>query len=180
MTHYAREPIEVHLDVVDVNKVLKFVHELRATKEEHGVTDLHYDKASTSWGVDVLGYLGEVVASKVLDVPIDEEIRVHGDDGTDLWFNGARFQVKTSATGSLIFNSAYHFKCENALFIQFVGKDKARSHEDPRFRVWGWITRDDFLKNCYENNYGYGNRLVLDYPSLYSIQSLVKDLTTSI
>lgn len=44
--------------------------------------------------VDILGCVGELAGSKVLDVPMDESIAAHGDSGIDLVRNGETFAVK--------------------------------------------------------------------------------------
>lgn len=175
MYRLSKQPIDVELTPEEVQRTLTFVDTLRENKSRHNVTDRMFDRKNTSEGIDIIGYLGETSVAKVLGLDIDTAIFTWGDTGNDLVLGETTIQVKTSILPSLIFNAANLFKSDIAILTQFVGKDKARSQDDPRFVVWGWVERDVFLKNHYTRDYGYGTRLVMDAVKLHSLDSLVEE-----
>lgn len=167
----------VTLTPEEVQLTLDFVERMREDKVKHRVVDKMFDRNNTSEGINIIGHLGEMAVGKLLDVPVDMEVRTGGDDGNDLHLNGTSIQVKTSELRSLIFNAPHLFKSDVAVLAQFIGKDKRESWKDPRFIIWGWTTREFFLDNYYKHNFGYGERLVLDATELQPIDVLIESTT---
>jgi len=94
--------------------------------------------------------------------------------------NGTTIQVKTSQLKSLIFNAARLFKSDIAILVQYVGNDKTKSEQDPRFKIWGYIDKETFLSNHYKKDYGYGERLVMDVQDLHPIEELIEKETKAL
>ena len=166
MIDLQQQPITLTLPESRVTQTLEFVRQVIDNKRSHEVTDRKFDTNNTSEGVNILGHLGEQVVSQILDVPIDLDLYEVRDTGVDATYAGRTAQIKTSTLPKLIFNYPTHFKTEIAVLVQYIGANKSKAHEDPRFRLWGWIDRETFMQNYYLQNFGYGDRLVLDAVSL--------------
>jgi hypothetical protein len=166
---------DITLTEDEMRPALEFIDSMRTNKENNNVPDRMFDKNNTSKGIDIVGKLGEVAASKVLNLPVDYEIKTRGDKGLDFNLNGITIQVKTSTYESLIFNSLSQFKADVAMLVQFMGENKQEAEKDPRFRVYGWIDKPSFIKLHYHKNYGYGERSVVDINVLNPIETLTKD-----
>jgi hypothetical protein len=177
MTKYrlSQQPLPVTLTPEEVQQTLDFVARMREDKVANNVTDRMFDLNNTSEGINIIGHLGEMAVGKVLNLPVDMEVRTHGDDGNDLMLNNTGIQVKTSELQKLIFNAPRLFKSEIAILAQFVGADKRNAQADPRFVLWGWVDRKEFLTSYYTQNFGYGDRLVLDAPYLHPLDSLLEE-----
>jgi hypothetical protein len=175
MYRLSKQPIEVELDEHEVQRTLEFVEKLQRDKIQHNVTDRMFDRNNTSVGINIIGHLGEAAVAKVLDLTPDTSILTGGDDGHDLTLGSTTIQVKTSELQKLIFNADYLFKSDVAILAQFVGKDKKVSYEDPRFMIWGWVEKDEFLQGYYNQDFGYGTRLVFDAVKLHALDSLVEE-----
>jgi hypothetical protein len=168
------EPTLVTLTDEEVQQSLDFIKRMRKDKVKHNVTDKMFDRNNTSEGINIIGHLGEMAVGRVLQTPVDMEIRTGGDDGNDLTHNGKTIQVKTSTLKSLIFNAAHLFKSDIAILVQFIGKDKTESWKDPRFLIWGWVSREEFMTKHYTHDFGYGERLVLDFNHLENLEQLTE------
>lgn len=166
--------IEVTVSPERVEQTLKFVKDMRIAKQQHNVTDRMFDRNNTSEGINVIGHLGEQAIGQALGYAVDTTVMVGGDDGSDMEHNGTTIQVKTSQLKSLIFNAARLFKSDIAILVQYVGNDKTKSEQDPRFKIWGYIDKETFLSNHYKKDYGYGERLVMDVQDLHPIEELIE------
>jgi hypothetical protein len=162
MYRLSQQPLLVTLDDAEVQQTLEFIARMREDKVAHNVVDKMFDINNTSEGINIIGHLGEMAVGKVLNIPVDMEVRTGGDDGNDMYYRGNSVQVKTSTLRALIFNAPHLFKSDIAMLVQFIGADKRKAEADPRFAIWGWVSREEFLANHYNQDYGYGNRLVMD------------------
>jgi hypothetical protein len=88
--------------------------------------------------------------------------------------DGMTVQVKTSVMPMLVFNAERLFSSDVAILVQYVGEDRQKAAKDPRFRIWGWVGRKEFLASYYTRNFGYGTRLVMDSSSLHPLDSLIE------
>lgn len=175
MYRLSKQPIEVELTADEVQRTLDFVDNLRENKSRHNVTDRMFDRKNTSEGIDIIGYLGETSVAKVLGLDIDTAIFTWGDTGNDLVLGETTIQVKTSSYPTLMFNAARLFTADVAVLTQYLGQDRSKSQEDPRFVVWGWIERATFLHLHHKKDYGYGTRLVMEATKLHALDSLVEE-----
>jgi hypothetical protein len=171
--YLTRQPIKVLIKPFDIERSMAFVKTMRRDKDQKSVRDLAFDRKNTSEGINKVGHLGEVAVARVLGIEYDTNVRTEGDGGLDLQLGYVRIQVKTSELDKLIFNNVGAFDADVAVLVQYVGSDKKNPENDPKFLVWGWITRDEFLSTCYKHDFGYGERLVLRSGSLKSLSSLM-------
>lgn len=168
----AQQPLSVELNDTEVQETLDFVEAMRVDKVDHKVKDMMFDQKNTSEGINIIGHLGEQAVGKVLDIPVDTEVRTHGDAGWDLEYKGLKIQVKTSTLPKLIFNAPRLFSADIAILAQYVGEDRKNAQATPMFRIWGWTTKKEFLEKYYNENYGYGDRFVLDAHELHALDCL--------
>lgn len=171
----SQQPIAVDLTPEEVQETLDFVAAMRKDKVSNSVTDMMFDIGNTSEGINVIGHLGEQAVAKVLGIKADTTVLTHGDVGHDLYLGDATIQVKTSTLAMLMFNSAPLFKSDVAILVQFIGEDKKHAEDDPRFRVWGYVERKEFLRDHYKIDHGYGVRLAMDATNLQPLEFLVED-----
>jgi len=171
-TNLIKKPVEIRLTEDEVQNALDFIHNMRETKQKHNSKDMMFDLNNTSEGINIVGHLGEIAAAKYLEVTVNQEIYIKGDDGTDLDLNGISIQVKTSKLPKLIFNKESDFATDVAVLSQFVGKDNRHAEKDPVFHLWGWITKEEFMDKYYQYDFGYGTRLVVESIQLKPIEEL--------
>ena len=124
-------------------------------------------KAHSDFEVMLAGLMGEYAVGKTLDVAIDVHHHQGGDGGKDLIYKSQSVQVKTSSMDKLIFNKDDRaLKADIAILTQVVGPCRVRMH--------GWITAELFRINCYQHDFGYGERDVVDANNLQSMESLLE------
>lgn len=155
----------VQLTDEQIHQAIQFIDEMRSDKIEKSVIDKKFDQKNTSYAVNLMGYLGEVAVASVLNVDTDSTVRTAGDSGYDLVFNNKTIQVKTSTLPSLIFNALELFTADVAVLVQLIG-DRQNPHIDSQFAILGWISKEEFNKNYYTKDYGYGIRFVIDADKL--------------
>lgn len=160
--------VEVSLTPEEIESSLQFVDAMRKDKQEFNVTDKKFDANNTSWAVNLMGYLGELAAAKVYKTTTDDRVLTGGDAGHDLVIDGKTYQVKTTVTKELIFNSKELFTADYAILVTLIG-DRTQPHINSRFVVWGDISRDKFLNVCYEKDFGYGVRYVCEIDDLVQV-----------
>lgn len=160
--------VEVELTPEEIESSLQFIDAMRKDKQEFNVTDRKFDSKNTSWAVNLMGYLGELAAAKVYKTTTDDRVLTGGDDGHDLIINGKKYQVKTTVTKELIFNSKELFSADYAILVTLIG-DRTQPHINSKFIVWGDISRDKFLNVCYEKDFGYGTRYVCKVDDLIQV-----------
>lgn len=153
--------MEVVLSQEEIDDALDFVNQMRTDKVEHNVVDKKFDAKNTSWAVNLMGYLGEKAVAKAYSVPVDRRVLTGGDEGYDLVINNHKIQVKTSTLDKLIFNALELFTADYAVLVTLIG-DRQQPHINSRFKIWGAISREDFMRVCYKKDYGYGVRYVCD------------------
>jgi hypothetical protein len=160
--------VELKLTTEELESSLQFVDAMRKDKQEFNVTDKKFDANNTSWAVNLMGYLGELAAAKVYKTTTDDRVLTGGDAGHDLVIDGKTYQVKTTVTKELIFNSKELFTADYAILVTLIG-DRTQPHINSRFIVWGDISRDKFLNVCYEKDFGYGVRYVCEIDDLVQV-----------
>ena len=162
--------VEVNLSPEEIQSALQFVEAMREDKREYNVVDKKFDAKNSSWAVNLMGYLGELAAAKVYKTTTDSRVLTGGDAGYDLVFADKTYQVKTTVTRELIFNSKDLFTADYAILVTLIG-DRTQPHIDSRFIVWGDISREDFLEICFEKDFGYGSRYVCRVDDLNQVVS---------
>jgi|TARA_A100000172_G_scaffold61779_2_gene41145 hypothetical protein len=115
---------------------------------------------------NIYGFKAEFAIARLFNLELPT-INVASDGGVDLWFDDYSIDVKFNNLeyGKLIFDNLEKFKSQIAVL---VGKTK-----DPNvMRVNGWISKKNFETKSYENNFGYGDRLVMNHNDLEPIETL--------
>jgi hypothetical protein len=156
----------------EIKEAIEFIDKLTMDKLTNSVYDQKFDRNNSSYSVNLMGYLGEMAAAKVLKVKTDNKIRTHGDEGFDLKLNGKTIQVKTSTLPELIFNRLNLFKADIGLLVQLEG-DKTRPHLNAVYHVIGYITKDDFINSYKKKNYGYGDRFTVGLNNLRPLEEIM-------
>jgi len=165
--------IQVIFSEEEIHKAISFIDKLTQDKITNKVYDQKFDRNNSSYSVNLMGYLGEMAAAKVLGVNTDDKIRTHGDDGFDLELRGKTIQVKTSTLPELIFNRLNLFKADIGLLVQLEG-DRRSPHKNAIYHVIGFISKNKFMNSYTVKNYGYGDRFVVDASKLSSIHRLIE------
>jgi hypothetical protein len=100
-------------------------------------------------------------------VDIDRKLHLHGDAGWDITENQDKYQVKynTYRNGQLYFAKLEEFKAPVAILVT--------NNKDMTFEIVGYITRERFMKEHYETDYGYGTRYAVNQEQLDPITTLL-------
>ena len=133
-----------------------------------GVSDeaLHY-----------IGLKGEYAVSKLLGIDINTEIYDKGDVGHDLEYLGHTIEVKVSQRDLKFFQDRPPVADIVALVVpQIVSLANVTAKRDYLIKhpllgwqhqfIVGWITKERLMELCYQRDFGYGVRDVLDRESL--------------
>ncbi len=154
--------VDVVLSPDEVARCVEFTDLCWANKSEFRVRDRKFDRRNSSYAVSLMGKLGEVAASRVFGCELDWSVSPSGDDGDDTVLCGYSCQIKSSTLPLLIFNDAGCFSSDSAVLVQLLGDRQRPDATDSVWRVWGVVSRGKFFNLCYERDFGYGARLVLD------------------
>ena len=116
------------------------------------------DKTNDRDGVDLLGWMGELVVSIATGFPLEWKLCYGSDPGYDMTVSDFTIQIKTGCGPSLLFKTLSYFSTEAdvAVFVEYVGENRRKPETDPRFVVHGWVTRDDFVKRHRIRDFGRG------------------------
>jgi len=157
----------------EVDEVLYWAQEIEDVKRTNNVRNKKFDVNNTDVGVHAIGMLGELAAGRVLGAQPDWAIYLSGDDGNDMTAWGLTWQIKTSSMRKLIFNHESDFITDAAVLVHHIAP-KQRVFEQPVFDVVGGISRTRFMALCFEHDFGYGVRLVVDGDDLTSMKTIKK------
>lgn len=170
-----QKPILVELTKEKTAEVKEFCHEVNRHKLANGGdwANTFRFPVTTIMATSIQGFLGEVAISQVLGIPYKYELKANGDDGWDLDYHGVRIQTKVGAGPSLIFYKLKHFKttADVAIFAEFLG-NRDEPDLDPRFKVWGWCAREDFVNNYKVRDFRFGDNCYISGPKLRPLSSL--------
>jgi hypothetical protein len=145
----------------EVDQVLDWAKEIENIKRTNNVRNKKFDINNSDVGVHAIGMLGELAAGRILGVEPDWEIYLSGDNGNDMSAWGMSWQIKTSSMRKLIFNSMKDFITDGAILVHHLAS-KYEVFDNPTFDVVGAISHTKFVGLCYEHDFGYGSRLVVD------------------
>jgi len=155
------------LDLVD-----RLAHLRNDRKEELGIPSKKFDPSKSEWEAHYQGILGELGAARVLGFhTIDLEERLAGDGGVDLVLPcgltvEVRYRTQREWDFALNGDSLEFFKADVAVLV-WPGV------EPDTVELVGWTTRVHFARKANIKNFGHGDRLVLRYPSLMPMKSLL-------
>ena len=127
--------------------------------------------AQTREEANAFGYKAEFAVARLFNCepPV---LNVLSDGGVDLWFENISVDVKftNKEYGSLIFDNLEKFRAQIAILV-------GRTDDPDVMRVNGWMSKKDFAARCHVKNFGYGDRLIVDWNNLNSIESLWKKMS---
>jgi aromatic ring-opening dioxygenase LigB subunit len=140
-------------DAYEMQRLVMVAHSRNVVKEVHKVRNQRYDKNQSDFSMHLHGIMGEYAVAKFLNIKIDKNIALAGDDKiSDLIKNKKRIQVKTTLRDNkvLFFNSKLLFRADLAVLTSI------RSATDVGLE--GWISREEFLNKATTFDFGYGER----------------------
>ena len=156
---------DVVLTQEQIERTRAWVQAKQSHKQAVDATDLWYDQNSDSLTVDLMGRLGEIAAAIALDLDwekdLDWSIKGGGDTGADLVANGYAFDVKTTVTSWLIFNSRDHFKAPAAVLVQLLGDRTHPDEEGVVYRVHGVCSKARFLRDAVDRQFSERHRVAI-------------------
>jgi len=155
----------------EVDEVLYWAQEIDEVKRSNNIKNKKFDANNTDVGVHAIGMLGELAAGRIFGVDPDWEIYLSGDNGLDMFAWGLSWQIKTSSMRKLIFNSEKDFVADGAVLVHHLAT-KQKVFVEPVFDVVGAIGRNKFFDLYYEQDFGYGTRLVVDSESLIDLHKI--------
>jgi len=131
-------------------------------RNDHVAQTANIDRTFTN----TAGLVGEYAVGSLLGLDIDRTLRAEGDKSKDFELYGVTIEVKTSATGMLLFNNLDHFRADVAVLVCYDRNDLKT--------VWiqGFITRSDFIKEHEAIDFKVGRRLRVLPRNLVPFQSL--------
>lgn len=114
------------------------------------------------------GFRTEIAVAKLFDLEMPR-FNVKSDSGIDLWIGNCSVDVKCTLRRdpSLIFDTEDKFKSDVAVLTQAFEDDDA-------IRVWGYVSKTEFLRRAKHRDFGYGDRLVVEANALDPIEKLWK------
>lgn len=160
-------------DAYEMQRLVMVAHSRNVVKEVHKVKNQRYDKNQSDFSMHLHGIMGEYAVAKLLNIKIDKNISLSGDDKiSDLIKNKKRIQVKTTLRDNkvLFFNSKVLFRADLAILASI------RSATDVFLE--GWISREEFLNKATTFNFGYGERWGISSEKLNSIDKITQFLDT--
>lgn len=151
------------------------VSENKSELNESGeVLNRRLDQTRSDFEVNLIGMLGEVAVCTALGVPFEMTVKRFGDGGSDLNVNGYSLQVKT--------RSKHYAKC------YLIVKDLEKTDADvfvscaldgpATVEILGAISRDKFLREAVDMDFGYGPMPSVDTSLLTDIDSTKMILKT--
>ena len=119
---------------------------------------------------NVYGFKAEFAVARLLDLH-PPTINVVTDGGVDLWFDDISIDVKfTNAEfGPLIFDTMPKFRAQIAVLV-------GRTESPNTMRINGWVDRKTFKQQSKPQDFGYGQRLMMEHDEMQPIETLWKRL----
>lgn len=113
----------------------------------------------------MIGLLGEVAVGRLINTSPDMDVYLGGDTVKDFTVYGVGIEVKT-LQGYLTFKKLSDFVTDIAVLVIYNQNDYSS------VTVQGWITRQDFDKSHFVDNFGYGDRPCVQPSDLHPISTL--------
>jgi len=180
----------IKLDDKTLEWCKQLAHARNSIKEANNVNNHRVDPNLKDWEAHYLGLRGEAAVAKLCNLTLDEKVYLKGDGGI-LDFTtpkGKTLQVKTRKDFKdrkdifLFFN---HFKlAQGGSFCECCSQHIRRSEvflsdfailvvsdkrDESQMEILGSISRDKFLRECQEMDFGYGKRFGVSHKLLTPI-----------
>lgn len=110
------------------------------------------------------GIKGAYAVSKFLECDFDRELWKGKDNGWDIKYRGVPLEVKNLQL-YLAFNNLNHFKCDVAVLVNPI-------KDSEKVKLVGWTDKNNFIKNNFKMNFGYGDRLCINHESMFPMEDL--------
>ena len=159
--------------------IRKKAEERQLNKEARQVTSKIFDPSKSDLQIHLEGMRAEFAAAKLLGASLNWELLIGGDNNRgDLTLSDGRsvsvkFRKKRGWDFALYSANPDEFKEDIGVLVY---------PSDTHYRaldVFGWITREDFLKNSTVRNYKYGDRLIVGPTLMSPILRLIAELKKS-
>lgn len=136
-----------------------------------GVVNQRRDNRSDD-EIDYLGIRAETAVAKAYDLPYTPSA-LGIDEGVDMYADDISIDVKSTfhTDGRLLLKSKEAAKAD--IFIMV-----SDTPEDDVMNLIGWTSRDRFLQDCQETDFGKGVCYTMERHQLYKVSSLWLHLTT--
>jgi len=117
---------------------------------------------------NIYGFKAEFAVARLFDLE-PPTINVLSDGGVDLWCDNISIDVKftNQEFGPLVFDEIPKFRAHVAVLV-------GRTDNTNTMRINGWIDRPAFKNKAKQADFGYGKRLVMEYDTLFPIETLWK------
>jgi hypothetical protein len=163
--------IRVDLTDEEILRIEDAAAERNVPKRRLGIPRTSIDRTHTLQEIDRLGVSGEMAAAKLLDLTINDESLIYGDNGVDLITpRGLTIDVKTCRLRkwnfAILGTDLKFFKADIGILVW------ALSH-NYEYEVVGWTTKVHFGMNYQITDFGYGERFFLPWTDMLDIQKLV-------
>lgn len=168
--------MEIEFTKADLEFIDNLAHQRNDPKVAANVPDYKMDDKKTDFQVHYEGLIGECAVSKYLELPIDTSISLGGDDhGSDMDIPNVgsaeiRFRAKPWYEFALNTCDIEDFVCDIGIIVVPVKP----SFRPTKVNVKGWVTKDRFIEKCHQDNFGYGDILVIKDKFLFPIEELRK------
>jgi len=163
----------ISFDAYEMQRLVMVAHSRNIVKEVYKVKNQRYDKNQSDFSMHLHGIMGEYAVAKLLNIKIDKNISLSGDDKiSDLIKNKKRIQVKTTLRDNkiLFFNSKVLFRADLAVLTSI------KSATDVVLE--GWISREEYLNKAQTYDFGYGERWGIPADKLNNIDKIKDFLET--
>lgn len=117
---------------------------------------------------NIYGFKAEFAVARLFNLK-PPQVNVLSDGGVDLWCDDISIDVKftNQEFGPLVFDQIPKFRAHVAVLV-------GRTDNTNVMRVNGWTDRPTFKTLARKVNFGYGERLAMEYDTLYPIETLWK------
>lgn len=157
-------------------EIRKKAEERQLNKEARRVSSKRFDPSKSDLQIHLEGMRAEFAASQILESSLNWELLIGGDKNRgDLTLSDGRsvsvkFRKKRGWDFALQSANPNEFK-EDLGVLVYPSDTHSRALD-----VFGWITRDEFLKVSKIRDYKYGNRLVVGPSQMRPISDLINSI----
>lgn len=157
-------------------EIRKKAEERQLNKEARQVTSKIFDPSKSDLQIHLEGMRAEFAAAKLLGASLNWELLIGGDNNRgDLTLSDGRsvsvkFRKKRGWDFALYSANPDEFK-EDIGVLVYPSETHYRALD-----VFGWISRDEFLKVSKVRDYKYGNRLVVGPSQMRPISDLINSI----
>lgn len=157
----------IRLTDKELSALLELAKQRHLPKRKLGIVQNFIPTSKGGVDNDLIGLKGEYGLARYLQVPFDDTIHYHGDDGSDLKVGEATVQVKSTfyRTGRVIYNMEDEFLTD---YVVLAITDEKM----PTVNLVGWADRKQWDEHHYIKYMGYGDRKVLDQSRLFPMETL--------